>query len=164
MPSAPEGWRSVDRRSDDGAIESEQRAAAARRIVDASEDGARRLGRGYLLEVQRTSGGLVRCRQRDGGGELRLLGLRPVLLKFGAAHVSAVDGAVRCTYPIVGGALTRRPAGTLTIAQGTGERPELQVAVEGFFPRLGILYGLERWLHMYVSRRYLRRLPAEAER
>ena len=164
MLSALEGWRSVDRRRADGTIDSEQRAAAPRRVFDLSADGARRLGRGYWLEVQRTSGGLVRCRERAGGGELRLLGLRPALLRFGSARVSVGDGGIRCTYPIVGGVLTRRPAGTLTLAQSADERPELRVAVEGFFPRLRVLYGLERRLHVSVSRRYLRRLLAEAGR
>jgi hypothetical protein len=59
MSQEPEGWRSTERRCDDGAIASEQRMQVPRPPVERSAGGARRLGRGYWLEVTRASRGLV---------------------------------------------------------------------------------------------------------
>jgi hypothetical protein len=172
MSRGPEGWRSTERRRGDGAIDSEQRALAARPVVELSDGGARLLGRCYWLEVTRASRGLVRCDESDDGVEVRLLGLRPPLLTLGRAQV-AVDGdRVSCSYPIRGGLLARRAGGALRLAQLGRERPELCVGVSGFFARLSVRPGLPRWsgalyeqlqrrAHVALSRRYLRRLIAE---
>ncbi len=161
MRRCPDGWRSLDRRRADGAIDSAQRVLATRASVERSGDGARELGRAYWLEVRRASHGLVRCRESDGGAALLLLGLRPALLSFEPAQVTVDGETVGCSYRIAGGLLARRAGGTLSLTQRSGERTELHVAVEGFFPRLGVLYGpLERPFHVSVSRRYLTRLIA----
>jgi hypothetical protein len=162
---APESWRSHERRYPDGAVDSVQRVALASPAVTADEDGARRLGTGYWRAVQRASVGLVRPHVRDGAVELRLLGRVPVLLRLDAPRLAAAGGAVTCSYPIVGGALARRPGGTLSLSQTTGEELELRIAVEGYVPRRCLLYRtLQRRFHAHVSRRYLRRLPTEARR
>ena len=77
------------------------------------------------------------------------------------------DVGVRCRYPIRGGLLARRPAGSITLSQRDSEPPELCAAVVGFVPRLGRspLYDqLQRRVHVALSRRYLRRLLDEAPR
>ncbi len=126
--------------------------------------GARRLGRSYWLEVRRASHGLVRCRESDSGVQLLLLSIRPALLTFASAEVTVDSDEIRCSYRIAGGLLARREGGTLSLTQRSGERPELRVEVEGFFPRLGVLYEpLERRFHVSVSRRYLARLINEAQ-
>jgi hypothetical protein len=164
MPAPLDGWRSLDRRRADGAIDSAQRVLVERAPVELSADGARRLGRGYWLEVRRASYGLVRCREADGGAELRLLRLRPALLSFGPARLTAGCEEVRCSYRIVGGLLARRAGGCLSLTQRGSTDPELHVEVEGFFPRLGVLYGpFERRFHVSVSRRFFARLIDEAQ-
>ena len=160
-----DGWRSSERRRADGAIDSVQRALIARPAVEASEDGARSLGRRYWLEVRRASRGLVRPRERDGRVELRVLAFPPRLLTFGEPRLTVETHAVACLYEITGGVLARRPGGTVSLAQSSAGRPELSVAVEGFSPRLGVLYGpVHRRFHVLVSRRYFRRLLAETQR
>jgi hypothetical protein len=156
----PDGWGSTDRRGDDGSVESTQRALAPRPVVPVSDGGARRLGRAYGLGVRRAGRGLVRWREDDRGVEVRLLGLRRPLLTLGPAQPSIGGDRVGCTYAIVGGLLARRPGGTLALAQSGRE---LEVAVTGFAPRLAVVYRLlERRLHVAVSRRFFRRLIAEA--
>ena len=66
--------RSEARQSPAGAVASEQRLRVGRPVVDASEDGALRLGRVYWEEVEAFTGGRVRERTGDGGVELVLLG------------------------------------------------------------------------------------------
>ena len=51
----PDGWRSTERRRDDGAVESEQRALGTGPAVELSELGARELGASYWRELSRTS-------------------------------------------------------------------------------------------------------------
>ena len=160
----PDGWRSIERRRDDGAIDSIQLVPVAAPVVDSTAAGALRLGRGYWLEVQRTSHGLVRPRERGGAVELRLLALGPPLLTFGAAQTSLGGPTVGCSYPIWGGVLARQPGGTVSLLQLAGASPELRVAVEGYFPRLRLLGPLQRRFHVHVSRRYLRRMLAGAPR
>ena len=167
-PGAPvrpalDGWRSVERRHADGAVDSEQRVLIARPAVEPTPEGARRLGCRYWLEVQRASHGLVRSHESDGHVELLLLACPPALLTFRDTQVTVDGGRVRCSYRIAGGLLARRPGGTVSLGQSSGEQAELSVAVEGFFPRLGLLHGLlQRRFHVLVSRRFFRRLLAEA--
>jgi hypothetical protein len=162
---ALDGWRSVERRHVDGAVDSEQRVLIARPAVEPTPEGAHRLGCRYWNEVRRASHGLVRERERDGSVELLLLACPPALLTFREPRLTVDGGRVRCSYSIAGGLLARRPGGTVSLGQSSGEHPELSVAVEGFFPRLGLLHGLlQRRFHVLVSRRFFRRLLAEAPR
>ena len=155
MPRLPDGWQStVSRR--DGAVDSEQWALSPQPVVAPTTEGARRLGHEYWRAVTRSTLGLVRARESGGGVELRLLGLPPALLALERAYVGVEHDRVACTFRIVGGVLTRRPGGTLTLTQVGLETAELRVAVKGFHPRLGLLYTpLEQRFHASVSRRYL---------
>ncbi len=96
--------------------------------------------------------------------ELLLLGFGPPLLTLGPAQIEVDRERVSCSYPIRGGLLVRRAGGTLSLAQTGLERPELCVAVNGFFPRPSFLYEpVQRRFHAFVSRRYFRRLVAEGQ-
>jgi len=163
MPLELDGWRSRDRSRGDGAIDSAQRAVVTGRLAEPSDDGARKLGHGYWLEVQRATRGLVRCRESDRGVRLLPLGLRPALLALGPARVAVDRDRIRCSYDVLGGVLARRAGGSLTLAQTGLERAEVCIAVEGFFPRLGVLdRRFVRRFHASVSRRYLGRLVEQA--
>ena len=108
-----EGWQTWHRQAPDGAIESEQRVALTRPVVEFSTAGAERLGRSYWREVRRLTGSLVRPRERGGALELRLLG-GPVLLRFDRPTLEASETRAFCSYPIAGGLLARRAAGELS--------------------------------------------------
>jgi hypothetical protein len=174
MSTAREAFRSVERQGPEGSIETEQWLVASHPVVAPTEHGGRALGRSYWLEVARSGHGLVRGRETAEGVELRLVTLRPALLRLGPAEVAIDDDQVGCRYAIRGGLLARRPGGTLTLSQSGRERPELRVAVHGFFPRLGprarsrwsgALYRLlERRLHVAISRRWFRRLIEDGVR
>jgi hypothetical protein len=156
-----DGWQTSHRQAPDGAIESEQRVALARPVVEFSAAGAERLGRSYWQEVRRLTGSFVRPRERGGGGlELRLLG-GPVLLRFGRPTLEASETRACCSYPIAGGLLTRRAGGELTFEQTAGA---LSSTVRGFFPRVANYDRLQGRAHVAISRRYFRRLIAEAPR
>lgn len=157
------GWRSLQGRAADGAIASDERVHAARPVVERSDRGARELGERYWLEVMRASRGVVRCRVGTDGVELRLLG-GPCLLRFGPAETAHDSDRVCCRFAIRGGALARRPGGTLSLSQTGADEPELRAAVCGFAPRLrGPLYEqVQRRLHLAISRRYFRKLIDEA--
>ncbi len=86
-----DGWQASHRQAPDGAIESEQRIALSRPVVEFSTAGAERLGRSYWREVRRLTGSLVRPRERGGSLELRLLG-GPVLLRFDRPTLEAERG------------------------------------------------------------------------
>lgn len=154
------GWQSSHRQAPDGAIESEQRVDLSRPVVEFSTAGAERLGHAYWREVRRLTGSLVRPRERGGALELRLLG-GPVLLRFDRPTVEADETRAFCSYPIAGGLLTRRAAGELTFEQTAGA---LRSTVRGFFPRLAHYDRLQGRAHVAISRRYFRRLIAEAAR
>jgi len=115
-----EGWKTWQRQTADGAVESEQRAALARPVVEFSTAGAERLGRAYWREVRWLTGSLVRPRERGGALELRLLGGGPVLLRLGRPTVEASDGRAFCSYPIQGGLLASRAAGEISFEQTAG--------------------------------------------
>ena len=155
-----DGWEAWHRQAPDGAIESEQRIALARPVVEFSISGAERLGRSYWREVQRLTGSLVRPRERAGALELRLLG-GPVLLRFDRPTLEANETRAFCSYPIAGGLLARQAAGELTFEQTAGT---LRSTIRGFFPRLANYDRLQGRMHVAVSRRYFRRLIAEAAR
>lgn len=54
-----EGWESWQRRMPDGAIDSEQRVALQRPVVERSLAGAEQLGRAYWRAVRRATASLV---------------------------------------------------------------------------------------------------------
>jgi hypothetical protein len=151
-------------RSDDGAFESDERVRVAGPVVEFSEHGARVLADRYWLEVSRVSRGVVRRRDTSLGLELRLLGRGPCLLSFGPAERTSDVDEVRCRYPIVGGLLTREPGGELSLSQSGSQPAELRAAVRAFVPRWsGAWYEqVQLRLHVAISRRYFKRLIAEA--
>jgi len=155
-----DGWQAWQRQAPDGAIESEQRIALTRPVVEFSKAGAERLGRSYWREVRRMSGSLVRPRERGGSLELRLFG-GPVLLRFDRPTLEAGETRAFCSYPLAGGLLTRRAAGELIFEQTADA---LRSTVRGFFPRVANYDRLQGRVHIAISRRYFRRLIAEAAR
>jgi hypothetical protein len=155
-----EGWETWHRQAQDGAIESEQRVALTRPVVEFSTTGAERLGRSYWREVRRVTGSFVRAREHSGALELRLLG-GPVLLRFDRPKLEASETRAFCSYPISGGLLTRRAAGELAFEQTADA---LSSTVRGFFPRVANYDRLQGRAHVAISRRYFRRLIAEAAR
>ena len=160
-----DGWRSLERVGPDGAIDSVQTVLIAAPVVEATDVSARSLGDRYWRQVRRASHGLVRMREREGRLELRLLSAGPLLLRFTPTRVSTAHDAIGCSYAIDGGLLARRPGGAITFTQTDGDPAELSVAVEGYFPRLGVLLGpLQRRFHVHVSRRYFRAWLSEARR
>lgn len=155
-----EGWESWQRNTSDGAIEAEQRVALGRPVVAFSTAGAERLGRAYWREVRRVTGSLVGVRERDSAVELRLLRRGPVLLRFGRPTLEADPSRAVCTYPISGGLLTRRAGGEIAFEQ---TEVALRSTIHGFFPRIAFYDRLQGRAHVAVSRRYFRRLIAEAD-
>jgi hypothetical protein len=168
-----EGWETRQGRTDDGAVESEQRVVVARPVVAFSAAGAERLGSTYWREVEGVTRRLVRARERNGSIELLVAGKGPPLLRFGPPTMETTADLVACTYPIQGGLLARRPAGEIAFAQVGGARPMLRSTITGFYPRLAAREGKSDWtgglyslvqsrIHVAVSRRYFVRLIAEA--
>ena len=151
-------------RSDDGAFESDERVLVAGPVVEFSEHGARVLADRYWLEVERVSSRVVRRRDTSLGLELRLLGRGPCLLSFGPPERTSNVDEVRCRYPIAGGLLTRQPGGELSLSQSGSQPAELRAAVRAFVPRWrGTWYEqVQLRFHVTISRRYFKRLIAEA--
>ncbi len=128
------------------------------------------LGAAYWREVERLTRGLVRTRRRTGGMELRIARRGPALLRFGNPQLSVTADAVSTTYPITGGMLARRPAGSITLSmRGGAGRVELRSAIVGYHPTLAARPGAPAWtgelydqvqarVHARVSRRYFHRL------
>ena len=167
------GWRSEQHVSGSGSVASVQRALAASPVVPATEAGAAQLGQAYWIAVEAFTRGVVRARATESGLELRLLGRWPTLLSFGPAALAVTGGSTRCTYPIRGGGLARRPGGEIAFAQTVAADIELSSVIRDFFPTLAARPGAPRWagllyshgqrrLHLAISRRYFRRLIAEA--
>jgi hypothetical protein len=154
MRPLPDGWRSVERRSADGAVDTEQRATpAGLSPLEPSEAAAARLGARYWRTVTRMSVGVVRFHASGDDVALRVFGRGPALLSFGPVELLADEDEVAWRAPIHGGLLARRPGGSFTIAR---HGPELCVALTGFVPRVGRLYGvLQRPFHVAASRRFL---------
>lgn len=132
---------SVSLKHEDGTIDTFQRAH-----VEAALD-ALHLERLYWDEVLRVTLGLARF----SGSAVRLLGVWPVLLRFGPA----VDGR----RAILGGLVARRPGGTIAWRADGGDA---SVVVEGFSPLLrGPLWRLELLFHVLIGRRFLARIARE---
>ena len=160
-----EGWRSTQARGDAGVVYSDERVHAKCPVVAQSPAGARQLGDRYFSEVGRATRGFLRRRDTASGVELRLFAFGPSLLRFGPPELDASAAHVSCRYPIFGGLLARRPGGAITLSQRGAEQPELRATVTAFVPRLAVplLYErLQHRLHVRISRRYFRRLIAEA--
>jgi hypothetical protein len=120
---------------EDGTVDTTQRAS-----VGVVLDG-RPLEQLYWAATRRSTLGLVRF----SGSALRLLGVWPVLLRFGP-----LVGGRRV---ILGGLMARRPGGT--IAWGA-DGVYASVEIEGFSPSLrGPLWRLELVSHDLVGRRFL---------
>jgi hypothetical protein len=160
-------------RGETGAFASIQRASLPRRVVDLSPAGAERLGDLYWDQLERSSRGILRVRcDAAGTTEIRLLGIGPVLLRFGRAAYELTSTSVTCRYPIVGGLLTRKPGGSISFTQSDEGSIEVRSQVDDFFPRLatrrirrgwsGVLYPqVQTRLHVALGRRYLERLRTE---
>jgi hypothetical protein len=163
-------WSSSHRRRSDGAIESTQRMVASRPVVEWTVDGARMLGEAYWREVERLTRGLVRTRSRASGLELRVARRGPTLLRFGTPQLSVTTDVVSMTYPITGGMLARRAAGSITLSMhGGADSVELRSAIAGYHPTLAARPGAPAWtgelydqiqarVHARVSRGYFHRL------
>jgi hypothetical protein len=136
-------------------------ATLTRPVVERTEEGARRLGERYWVEVARASRGLVRPCRTGAAVELRVLGRGPVLLRLAGPEVVVDEERVSCRYRIVGGLLARAPGGVLTLTQSPGE---LRAAVTEYTPRLrpGLYTHFQRRFHVAVSRRYFGALIAQA--
>lgn len=170
------GWRSSEARLEDGTVESKQQVWVSRPVVEMNEAGARRLGTIYWREVGRATRGLVRVHSASTGVQVRVAGHGPPLLEFAAPRVSVEAGAVRCEYPIVGGLLSREPAGTIMFGQRQlDDRVLLESAIAGFHPTLAARPGAPEWtgqlykrvqarLHVGISGDYFRHLIAQAPR
>ena len=128
------------------------------------------LGAAYWREVEGLTRGLVRTRSRSSGLELRVAPFGPTLLRFGTPQVSVTSDAVSTTYPITGGLLARRAAGSITLSmRDVADRVELRSAIAGYHPTLAARPGAPAWtgelydqvqvrIHARVSRRYFHRL------
>lgn len=164
MGQALKGWRTTTRRGENGAVESEQLALAAKPIVEESEEGAAELARCYWFALERVSflGKVVGI---PGRVRVRLLGRGPVLLRFADPEVTVGEGHVAVRYPIEGGLLARRPGGAITFSQvHTDEGWQIRSTVTDFRPMLpAILYQqIQRRVHVRVGRRYVRTLMQRA--
>ena len=161
MLGLTDGFRSIERRGPDRTLVTEQTLRAGRAIVPFSDAGARALGGAYWVEVTRATRRLLRYRETGEGVELCILGVRPALLRFGGGEVAVGTEHVSCTYRIRGGLLALGEGGTLSVSQVGRTPTELRVAVDGFLARGGLVYALQRRLHVAISRRFFRRLGAE---
>jgi hypothetical protein len=134
-----------------------------RAVVEHNPAGARRLSDVYWRELRRTTLGLVRATRDDDELEIRLLGRGPALLRFGRPQRTIESETVSCSYPIRGGLLARAPAGSLRFTQEGQGAVAVTSAVEGFLPRLGVLYApIQSRIHIALGRRYFSRLRREA--
>jgi hypothetical protein len=161
MLTPSDDFRTVERRGPDRSVVNEQTMRAARPIVPFSDEGAKTLGRTYWIEVTRASRWLVRYRETREGLELSVLGVGPSLLRLGGVEVAVGAEHISCTYRIRGGLLALGERGTLSVSQVGGDPTELRVSVDGFVPRGGLIYALQRRLHVAISRRFFRRLVAQ---
>jgi hypothetical protein len=160
------GWATSDTVAASGAVESRQWVALERLVVAPDATGAAELGRRYLAAISHFTRGAVRTRRASPGTALVLAGAI-ALLRFGEATTEVREDAVTCSFPITGGLLAARAGGSLAILQRSAP-PELELAVAGYFPRLGasrrkrslrrLVYGVvQARAHRAISRRFLER-------
>jgi hypothetical protein len=148
---------------------------APRPVVEHSAEGAMMLGDAYWREVERLTRGIVRTRSSTGGAELRLARRGPTLLRFGPPQLTATTNVVSMTYPIAGGMLARRAAGSITLSMhGGADGVELRSAIAEYYPTLAARPGAPAWtgelydqiqarIHARVSRRYFHHLIDRAK-
>ena len=161
MLGPADGFRTMERRSPDRSLVTEQTLRTGRPIVPFSDAGARALGGGYWVEVTRATRRLLLYRETGEGLELRILGVPPALLRLGGVEVAVGTEHVSCTYRIRGGLLALGEGGTISVSQVGRSPTELRVVVDGFLARGGLVYALQRRLHVAISRRFFRRLVSE---
>jgi len=165
LRAAPDQWSSTHTRLSDGAVESVQRTMFRRPVVEHSQAGARRLGEVYWRELRRATFGVMRTTHSGDGLEIRLLGRGPALLRFGCPEQAVDANTVSCTYAIRGGLLARAPAGSIRFTQEGLGTVAVTSTVEGFLPRIGVLYApVQSKVHIALGRRYFYRLRREARR
>lgn len=164
-------WRTSEIETTSGAVESRQWIGLAGMAVAHDESGAQELGRRYLAEISSTTHGLVRSRRTARGVVLVLAGAVP-LLRFGPPELRVASDRVECRFRIEGGLLAARAGGTLVIAQSSRSSLELELAVAGYFPRLGgtrrgralrraVYARVQARAHRAISRRFLERAALE---
>ena len=128
-------------RHEDGTVDIFERAQGGADI------DAQRLERLYWDEIRRLTLGFARF----SGDAIRLLGVWPVVLRFGPL----VDGR----RAIRGGLVVRSAGGTIG---WRADAAETSVVVEGFAPRLrGPLWRLQLTFHYLVGRRFVARVRRE---
>jgi hypothetical protein len=159
-------WHTSEVETATGAVESRQWIELAGALVAQDEQGAHELGRRYLDEIGSFTHGLVRSRRTAGGVVLVLAGAAP-LLRFAASEAAVEGDRVECRFPIRGGLLAAQAGGSLVIAQSFSSAHVLELAVVGYFPRLGsrrrrslrrALYStIQARAHRAISRRFLER-------
>ena len=156
-------WSSTQTRLSDGAVESVQRTTFPRPVVEHTTAGARRLGDLYWRELRRATFGVIRTTYWEGELEIRLLGRGPALLRFADPEQVIDPTKVSCSYAIRGGLLARAPAGSIRFTQEGVDSVAVTSVVEGFLPRLGVLYApVQSRLHVALGRRYFSRLWRES--
>jgi hypothetical protein len=158
----------------DGSVGSLHRVKLARPVVPFSIAGALDLGRSYWPEVERCTAGIVRRQKQSAGVELCFFGRGPALLRFGEPRLEADSVRAVCCYPIQGGLLARRPGGSISFEQRSGDQLELRSMISGFHPRLaanpgaphwtGTLYNLQSRIHAAIGRRYFSSLRRRGRR
>ena len=161
-----DGWRSLERRparrrDRQRAARADRRAAWSRRRRRRAAASARATG----ARCARASRGLVRLRERDGTRRAAPARGRPGAAALRPDARLDVDGRRgRLQLPRSPAACSRAARAARSASRRpSGDPAELRVAVEGFFPRLGVLLGpLQRRFHVHVSRRYFRAWLAEA--
>jgi hypothetical protein len=140
--TVPGGMDNLSVRHEDGTIDVLERGQGEVAL------DPRRLEQLYWEEIRRATFGVVRFSR----GAIRLLGLWPVVLRFGPL----VDGR----RAIAGGLMARRAGGSIAW-RADGE--QTSVAVERYAPLLrGPLWRLQLSFHYLVGRRFLARVAREA--
>ena len=134
--------------------------ALARPVVEFSAAGAERLGRSVLAR------GSPPDRLARAPARARRLARTAAARRAGAAALRPADARGQrdpslLQLPDPGGLLARRAAGELSFEQTADA---LRSTIRGFFPRVANYDRLQGRLHVAVSRRYFRRLIAEAAR
>lgn len=133
----------LERYHDDGSVDSRQQGHIS---ADVPPELLQQL---YFEELRRCMLGLVWF--ADDG--IRVLGRGPALLSFGPWR----DGR----RAITGGLFARRASGTIGFGSGDGVA---WVEVERFAPLAVWLWRVEALLHVWVGKRYLRRVAQTARR
>jgi len=156
-------WSSTQARFSDGAVDSVQRMTFQVPVVERTGAGARKLADLYWQELRRSTFGVLRTIEGADEFEIRLLGRSPVLLRFSRGEETVTGDTVSCRFAILGGVLARAPAGSIRFTQEGTDAIAVTSAVEGFLPRLGVLYApIQARIHVALGRRYFARLRREA--